>query len=105
MAGRFPCDGVAANGFGRRHLHEDETRLLFKAGYLVPPDMRVPGAWRISAGGVPVPPPSTGAMRRAEIARIRASLPLAATEGPRYVPDSPLWEQPTSFSFFFVKYF
>ena len=54
--------------------------------------MRVPGAWRISAGGVPVPPPPTGAARRAEIARIRASLPRAAKEGPRYVPGSPLWE-------------
>ncbi|XP_044432560.1 callose synthase 3-like [Triticum aestivum] len=47
--------------------------------------MRVPGAWRISAGGVPVAPPPTGAARRAEIARIRASLPLAAGEGPRWV--------------------
>ncbi|KAM3215244.1 hypothetical protein ACQJBY_067305 [Aegilops geniculata] len=54
--------------------------------------MRVPGAWRISAGGVPVPPPPTGAARCAEIARIRASLPRAASAGPRYVPDSPLWE-------------
>ena len=92
MAERFPGDGVAANGFGRRHLHEDEARLLFEAEYPVPPDMRVPGAWRISVGGVPVPPPPTGAGRRAEIARIRASLPRAAREGPRYVPDSPLWE-------------
>ena len=54
--------------------------------------MRVPGARRISADGVPVPPPPTGAARRAEITRIRASLPQAAREGPRYVPDSPLWE-------------
>ena len=92
MAERFPGDGAAANGFGRRHLHEDEARLLFEAEYPVPPDMRVPGAWRISAGGVPVPPVPTGAARRAEIARIRSNLPRAAREGPRYVPDSPLWE-------------
>ena len=45
MAERFPDDGAAANGFGRRHLHEDEARLLFEAEYPVPPDMRVPGAW------------------------------------------------------------
>ena len=69
MAERFPGDGTAANGFWRRHLHEDEARLLFKAEYPVPPDMRVPGAWRISAGGVPVPAPPIGAARRAEIGR------------------------------------
>ena len=83
MAEHFPGDGAAVNGFGRRHLHKGEARLLFEAEYPVPPDMRVPGAWRISAGGVPVPPPP------AEIARIRASLPRATREGPRYVPDSP----------------
>ncbi|XP_044454311.1 uncharacterized protein [Triticum aestivum] len=27
MAERFPGDGAAANGFGRRHLHQDEARL------------------------------------------------------------------------------
>ena len=52
----------------------------------------MPGAWRISVGGVSVPPVPTGAVRRAEIARIRSNLPRAAREGPRYVPDSPLWE-------------
>ena len=46
MAERFPSDGAAANG--RRHLHEDEARLLFEAEYPVPPDMRVPGAWSIT---------------------------------------------------------
>ena len=50
MAERFPGDGAVANGFGRRHLHEDKARLLYEAEYPVPPDMRVPGAWRISAG-------------------------------------------------------
>ena len=92
MAERFPGDGAAANGFGRRHLHEDEARLLYEAEDPVPPDMRVPGAWRISMGGVPVPPVPTDAARRAEIARIRSNLPRAAREGPRYVPDSPLWD-------------
>ena len=92
MAERFPGDGAAGNDFGRRHLHEDEARLLYEAEYRVPPDMRVPGAWRISAGDVLVPPIPTGAAQRAEIARIRSNLPRAAREGPRYVPDSPLWE-------------
>ena len=90
MTERFPGDGAAANGFGRRHLHESEARLLFEAEYPVPPDMQVPGAWRISAGGVPVPSIPAGTARRAEIARIRSSLPRAAREGPRYVPNSPL---------------
>ena len=44
MAERFPSDGAAANGFGRRHLHEDEACLLYEVGYPVPPDMRVPDA-------------------------------------------------------------
>ncbi|KAE8816305.1 hypothetical protein D1007_06154 [Hordeum vulgare] len=61
MAARYPGDGAAANGFGRRHLREDEARLLYEAEYLAPPDMRAPGSWRLRAGGVPVPPPPTGA--------------------------------------------
>ncbi|XBI84546.1 hypothetical protein VPH35_092837 [Triticum aestivum] len=54
--------------------------------------MRVPGAWRLSAGGVPVPPVPEGAARRAEIARIR-SLPTEEQRNePRYAPDSEtLW--------------
>lgn len=92
MAERYPSDGAAANGFGRRHLHEAEARLLYEADYPAPPDMRVPGSWRLSAGGVPVPPPPSGADRRAEIARIRSSLPEQARQQPRYAPDShTLW--------------
>lgn len=92
MAERYPGDGAARNGFGRRHLHEDEARLLFEAEYPTPPDMRAPGAWRLSAGGVPVPPVPTGAERRAEIARIRSSLSEEHRRQPRYAPDSAtLW--------------
>ncbi|EMS59259.1 Homeobox protein KNOX3 [Triticum urartu] len=69
-----------------------ETRLLYEAEYPVSSNMWVPGAWRISAGGVPVPTLPTGAARRAEIACIRVNLPQAAREGPRDVHDSPLWE-------------
>ena len=43
MAERYPGDGAAANGFGRRWLHPDEVELLYSAGYPVPPDTRVPG--------------------------------------------------------------
>ncbi|XBH65159.1 hypothetical protein VPH35_118800 [Triticum aestivum] len=54
--------------------------------------MRVPGSWRLSAGGVPVPPLPEGAARRAEIARIRSSLTEEQRNEPRYAPDSEtLW--------------
>ena len=33
MVERFPGDGAAVNGFGRRHLHEDEACLLYEAEY------------------------------------------------------------------------
>ena len=88
MAERYPGDGAAANGFGRQHLQEPEARLLYKAEYPAPPDMRVPGAWRLSAAGVPVPPVLEGAARRAEIARIRSSLTEEQQNEPRYAPDS-----------------
>jgi len=92
MAERYPGDGAAANGFGRQHLQEPEARLLYKAEYPAPPDMRVPGAWRLSAAGVPVPPVLEGAARRAEIARIRSSLTEEQQNEPRYAPDSEtLW--------------
>ena len=68
MAEHFPGDGAAANGFGRRHLHEEEARLLYEADYPAPPDMRVPGSWKLSAGGVLMPPVPEWASRRAEIA-------------------------------------
>ena len=83
MAERFPGDGAAANGFGCRHNQEPEARLLYEAEYPAPPDMRVPGAWRLSAGGIPVPPVPEGAARRAEIARLRSSLPLEQRNEPR----------------------
>ncbi|KAI4995623.1 hypothetical protein ZWY2020_035526 [Hordeum vulgare] len=54
--------------------------------------MRVPGSWRLSAGGVPVPPSPSRADRRAEIAHIRSSLPESSRYLPRYAPDSnTLW--------------
>ncbi|KAE8793563.1 Homeobox protein KNOX3 [Hordeum vulgare] len=92
MTERYPDDGAAANGFGRRHLREDEARLLYEAEYPGPRDMRVPGSWRLNVGGVPVPPPPTGAERRAEIAHIRSDLPENSRNVPRYAPDSgALW--------------
>ena len=88
MAERYPGDAAAANGFGRRHLHEEEARLLYEADYPAPPDMRVLGSWKLSAGGVPVPPVPEGAARRAEIARVRSSLTEEQRNEPRYAADS-----------------
>ena len=47
------------NGFSRRRLHEWEAYLLHEVNYPASPDMRVPGSWRLSVGGDPVPPPSS----------------------------------------------
>ncbi|KAE8791574.1 Homeobox protein KNOX3 [Hordeum vulgare] len=88
MAERYPGDVAAANGFGRRHLREDEVRILYKADYPAPPDMRVSGSWRLSTYGVLVPPPPTGADRRVEIARIWSGLPESSRNLSRYAPDS-----------------
>ncbi|KAE8818706.1 hypothetical protein D1007_03524 [Hordeum vulgare] len=39
MAESYPGDGAAANGFGRRHLHESEARLLYEGDYRAPPEI------------------------------------------------------------------
>jgi hypothetical protein len=57
MAEYSSDDGAANNGFGQCSLHQWEGRLLYAAGYPAPPDFRVPRGWRLSAGGVPIPPP------------------------------------------------
>jgi hypothetical protein len=66
--------GHEANGFGRRYLHEWEARLLDEARYMAPPDFRCPGAWRLSdwrlsVGGIPIPPVPHGAACQAAIHR------------------------------------
>jgi hypothetical protein len=73
MAGYGDDDGAANNGFGRRSLHQWEGRLLYMAGYPVPPDFHAPGGWRLSAGvsrslrrqwAPPSTPPSTRCSKR-----------------------------------------
>ena len=56
MVERYPGDGAAANGFVCRWLRDDEARLLFEAGYPVPPDVRMPDSWRLSQMGLAMPP-------------------------------------------------
>jgi len=90
MSGRYPGDAAAANGFGRRLLHEWEAYLLHEANYPAPPDVRAPSRWRLSAGGVPVPPlpiPETPEFH-AEIERARASLTAAERALPEYAADN-----------------
>ncbi|KAE8770242.1 Homeobox protein KNOX3 [Hordeum vulgare] len=92
MDERYLRDGAAANGFGRWHLREDEARLLYEVDYRAPSDMRVSGTWRLSIGGVPVPPPPTGADRRAEIARILSDPSESSRNLPRYAHyNNTLW--------------
>jgi hypothetical protein len=40
MAKRYPDNGAAVNGFGRRSLHNYDARLFYEANYPEPPDFR-----------------------------------------------------------------
>ena len=93
MAARFPGDAAAANGFGRRSLHEWESWLLFEANIPAPPDMRTgPTGWRLSNGGVAIPPlpdvEARPAYFAAEIDRVRASLTDEQLALPQYAADN-----------------
>jgi hypothetical protein len=93
MAGYGSDDGAANNGFGRRSLHQWEGRLLYAAGYPAPPDFRVPGGWRLSAGGIPIPPPPPmGAALDAAIDEILEGMSDEQRADPRFYPDNyPAW--------------
>ena len=87
MSARYPGDAAAANGFGRRSLHEWEAYLLHEANYPAPPDVCAPSRWRLSAGGVPVPPlpvPETPAYFHAGNEHVRASLTAEERALPEY---------------------
>ena len=93
MAERYPGDEAAANGFGRRSLREQESWLLFQANIPAPPDMRAgPTGWRLSAGGVPIPPlPDAVAKPKyfaEEVEVVRASLTDAQLSLPQYAADN-----------------
>jgi hypothetical protein len=70
MAGYGSDDGAANNGFGRCSLHQWEGRLLYTVGYSAPPDFLAPGGWRLSVGGIPIPPPPQGTALDATIDEI-----------------------------------
>jgi hypothetical protein len=92
MAGYGSNDGAANNGFGQRSLHQWEGRLLYAAGYPAPPDFRAPRGWRLSAGGVPIPPPPQGAALDAAIDEILEGMSDEQRADPRFYPDNyPVW--------------
>ena len=93
MAERFPGDTAAANGFGRRSLHEWEAYRLFEANIPAPPDMRAgPTGWRLSNGGVPIPPLPDAVARPGyfadEVEIVRASLTDEQRALPQYAADN-----------------
>jgi hypothetical protein len=88
MADYGSDDGVANNGFGRRSLHQWEGRLLYAAGYPVPPDFRAPGGWRLGAGGVPIPPPPMGAALDATIDEVLEGMSDEQRANPRFYLDN-----------------
>jgi hypothetical protein len=79
-------DGAMNNGFGRRSLHQWEGRLLHAAGYMAPPDFRAPGGWRLSAGGIPIPPLPTGAALDAAIDEVLETMSDEQRADPRFYP-------------------
>jgi hypothetical protein len=88
MANNSGDGGAANNGFGRRSLHQWEGRLLHAAGYMAPPDFRAPGGWRLSAGGIPIPPPPTGAALDAAIDEVLETMSDEQRAEPRFFPDN-----------------
>jgi hypothetical protein len=81
-------DGAANNGFGWRSLHQWEGRLLYMAGYPAPPDFRAPGGWRLSVGGVPIPPPPVGDALDTTIDDVIVTLSDEQRAEPRFFPDN-----------------
>jgi hypothetical protein len=65
------------------------------AGYPAPPDFRAPGGWRLSAGGIPIPPPPTGAALNAAIDEVIETMSDEQRADPRFYPDN--WQAWTAF--------
>jgi hypothetical protein len=89
MAG-YPSDedGATNNGFGHRSLHQWEDRLLHAASYMAPPDFRVPEGWRLSTGGIPIPPPPMGAALDIAINEVLETMSDEQCADPRFYPDN-----------------
>jgi hypothetical protein len=98
MAGYGSDDGAANNGFGWRSLWEG--RLLYAAGYPALPDFHAPSGWRLSAGGVPIPPPPHGVALDAAIDKVLEGMSDEQRAEPRFYSDNyPAWN-----TFFWHRY-
>jgi hypothetical protein len=89
MAGyRSDEDSATNNSFGRRSLHKWEGRLLYAAGYMAPPDFRALRGWHLSIGGIPIPPPPTGAALDAAIDEVIETMTDEQRANPCFYPDN-----------------
>ncbi|KAK1666687.1 hypothetical protein QYE76_054846 [Lolium multiflorum] len=71
----------------RRSLHAWEGHLLHQGTR--PPDTRPPGGgWRLSRGGVPIPPPPRGQLLDVAIKEARMTLTDEERAEPRHHPDN-----------------
>ena len=87
MAECYPGKVVAANGSGRRWLHDWEACILYKAVYPVRPVYHVASEWRVSAGGLLMHAVPVGQDRLAEIEAFLAGMTEEEREDPRWHPD------------------
>jgi hypothetical protein len=55
---------------------------------MAPPDFRAPEGWRLSAGGIPIPPPPTGAALDAAIDEVIETMSDEQRADPRFYPDN-----------------
>jgi hypothetical protein len=55
---------------------------------MAPPDFRAPGGWRLSTGGIPIPPPPTGAALDAAIDEVLETMSDEQRADPRFYPDN-----------------
>jgi hypothetical protein len=87
--------GATANGFAPHNLTVEEARTLHYACYLTPLDMRLPTGWRLSVGGVGIPPICLAHRTRwwEEIHANRATLTEEERASPQWDPLNDLaWE-------------
>jgi hypothetical protein len=55
---------------------------------MAPPDFRAPRGWRLSAGGIPIPPPPTGAALDTAIDEVLETMSDEQRVDPRFFPDN-----------------
>jgi hypothetical protein len=58
------------------------------AGYPVPPNFCVPGVWRLSTGGIPIPPPPVGTALDVPIDEVLEMMSDEQRVEPCFYPDN-----------------